>query len=531
MTAVGPAAAADASSAAGAPPQPRVTGPAGNRRWWEVALFVTWLAVVVYLALHHEFWRDEVRALSLVRAAGSPVELVRLIGDDGHPVLWYLLLWLPHAVAHTPLVLPVVSLVVGAAAAALFLWRAPFPLWLRALFLFGALGLYEYVVMARNYGISALLLFTVAALYPRRAERPFLLAAALALLANTNAHSVGLVLLLAAVWSWDTVAAHRTLAPGALGRRLYAPLLVVLAAVAFSAAVIVPDSPTIVTDAPTLGGDDVLRSLVSTALRPAERFDAVVPRLPGPVDQLLLYVAVLGLLPRLPLFLAGLGALLGLGVFFDLVYAGAYRHEGLFVVFLLTLYWMLLDGRDRAAMPRARRRLVGVGLYGAVAPLLAIALWQGWQAAARDVRHELSGSPALGAWLAASPRYRDAVVLPEPGFLIESLPYYADNPIYLPREGRYANTASFTTRSQQALTLDELVTAARQVRRDSGRPVLIALGYWDLETDREPFRWLSYGQTFAWSRDQVARLHEAAALVAEFGDAVGDERFRVYELR
>ena len=136
-----------------------------------VGLLTIWLAIVLFTSTRHEFWRDEVRALWIARAAHSPLDIFR-IRNEGHPALWYLLLYLCKSIVDSPLVLPVLSITIAFAAVVLFLFRAPFPLWLRALFIFSALPLYEYSVMARNYGISMLLFFIAAALYRERDEHP-----------------------------------------------------------------------------------------------------------------------------------------------------------------------------------------------------------------------------------------------------------------------------------------------------------------------------------------------------------------------
>ena len=118
-------------------------------------------------------------------------------------MLWYLLLYLGTSIADTPRVLPITSVVIAFAAVALFMIAAPFPLWFRCAFIFGALPLYEYSVMARNYGISMLLLFVAAVLYRKRGQHPIRLALVLALLANTNVHSAVLVGMIAAVWIFE----------------------------------------------------------------------------------------------------------------------------------------------------------------------------------------------------------------------------------------------------------------------------------------------------------------------------------------
>src|SRR4026209_1189527 len=106
-----------------------------------------WLALVVFTTTRHEYWRDEVRAFTLARAATSPLDLHERIRDDGHPVLWYVLLYLGTSIVDTPLVLPITSVLIGFAAVAVFMWFAPFPLWLRCVFIFSALPLFEYSVM------------------------------------------------------------------------------------------------------------------------------------------------------------------------------------------------------------------------------------------------------------------------------------------------------------------------------------------------------------------------------------------------
>lgn len=203
-------------------PLARSTGPFASRR----AIIVTalllgaWLAVVIFTASRHEFWRDEVRAFTLARAASSPFDIYGLIQHDGHPIPWYLILHVGTSLVDTPLVLPVTSIVIAFAAVVLFMLAAPFPLWIRRLFIFSALPVYEYSVMARNYGISMLLMFVAAVLYRTRAQHPVLLGLALALLANTNAHSAVLACLIAGFWAWDLVVDERTRSRSIRGRPL-----------------------------------------------------------------------------------------------------------------------------------------------------------------------------------------------------------------------------------------------------------------------------------------------------------------------
>jgi len=70
------------------------------------------------------------------------------------------------------LILKPITIAACAGAALLLLRRGPFPTWQKALFLAGAYPFYEYAVICRPFGIGMLLLFAVAALFPRRFTRP-----------------------------------------------------------------------------------------------------------------------------------------------------------------------------------------------------------------------------------------------------------------------------------------------------------------------------------------------------------------------
>src|SRR5437868_4176867 len=133
-----------------------ITGSARRKR---LLLFLFWLLLVVGLFSRHVFWRDEVRAFSLALSGADVGEMLRNLHGEGHPALWYLILRGAHDLFPCRAVLPVAGLVIGIAAMGLFAWRAPFRIWVVALVLFSLFGAFEYVVVARNYGLAALVMF------------------------------------------------------------------------------------------------------------------------------------------------------------------------------------------------------------------------------------------------------------------------------------------------------------------------------------------------------------------------------------
>ena len=154
-----------------------------------LSILVLYIIVVSAVAMHHEPWRDEADPWLTARDA-SASELWQFFHHGGTPGLWYFLL-MPLARAGAPYGSEhVLHVLIASASAALILFASPFPRITRVLLPFSYYFGYEYAVVARSYALSVLLLFIVAALHPRRLERPIPYAIAVALLANTNVHAL-----------------------------------------------------------------------------------------------------------------------------------------------------------------------------------------------------------------------------------------------------------------------------------------------------------------------------------------------------
>ena len=154
--------------------------------WIRFLLFGLWLAAAGALAWRHVMWRDEARALSIAIQGEDWIAMLRGLHGDGHPALWYLLLRAVHGITGRPVALPLLALAVAAAAAWLIVWRSPFPRPLIGLILASHFFIYDFSVMARNYGIGMLILFALAIAYPRCRGRGVAPGALLFLLANCN---------------------------------------------------------------------------------------------------------------------------------------------------------------------------------------------------------------------------------------------------------------------------------------------------------------------------------------------------------
>lgn len=134
----------------------------------------------------HEPWFDEAQAWLIARDT-DPLGLFRILPYEGQPGLWQLLLMLPARLLPYR-ALNWISGLLGTLGAYVFVRRSPFPLAVKVLVPFTYFFFYQYGVVARNYALLPVVLFSLAAIYPKRHEHPAQFALLLFVLANTSTH-------------------------------------------------------------------------------------------------------------------------------------------------------------------------------------------------------------------------------------------------------------------------------------------------------------------------------------------------------
>lgn len=167
-----------------------------NKNIFQSFILILWLFITCYAIHFHALWRDEVRNF-MIAIGGTPS--VHLIGN-AHPVLSYLIEKSCYLIFHTYTVLPVSTFLVSFLAIATVLFLSPYNLRMKVLFVFGYFSLYEYTVMARNYGISMLLMLILALVFSSQKYRYKLTGPVIFLLANTNIHSALIVAVFSGMW-------------------------------------------------------------------------------------------------------------------------------------------------------------------------------------------------------------------------------------------------------------------------------------------------------------------------------------------
>ncbi len=120
---------------------------------------LTYTVLLCLSMMHHGLWLDEAQVWCLARDSGSLGELFHALRNEGHPPLWPLLV-LPLAhLFQDPAAMQVLHAAFAIGAAALVLYRSRLPLLWRVIAVFGYFLVFEYALLARNYGPGMFLLF------------------------------------------------------------------------------------------------------------------------------------------------------------------------------------------------------------------------------------------------------------------------------------------------------------------------------------------------------------------------------------
>ena len=470
-------------------------------------MFAIWLGVVSYFSWTHLVWRDEVKALSLAEQGDNVIAMLRGIHGESHPAVWYLLLRAGHAVYPHPQILLIVSVVVAAAAMLILLLCAPFSLPFLALILLTRFSTFEYSVMARNYGISMLFMFLFAACYKRHRDHGLVLGAILFLLTNCNAHGALLAGGLLIFWFFDIFESRNF-------RVFFNNAALAALGIVVCFLTIYPTY----NDAATVEiAGSLPKRLIYGLFLPAMQFAAstyAVNKLWIVIGSLILFGSTLGLLKNRAAFIAALVTLIGFSLFFVVLSPGVYRHEALWLTFMISLYWMA------APVQWSRVSRIGAALFVLLLVLqvpYSVGMI-GQKTRGRTIASILSG-------------HTDALVVADPDYLVETLPYYVANPTYFIREKRFGKVAHFTRQAQMDLSLGDVLANAVRLRRETGKPVVILL-----RAPADPsLPTKEYDEGYGWKMtvtpDQAQAFQHATRLLGHYSGLAGSgEDYDIYAL-
>lgn len=188
--------------------------PKPRPNWWRVAdaavLFV-YSSVVLFTLRYHEKWADEAQAWLLARDLDLKTLWFKELRYEGSPGLWHTILWIAQHVFHARYgALGYIGAAGAIAGAALLIFKAPFPRFIRWPLAFTYVMVYQYAVIARPYTLLPLLCFAVAIFF-KDLEHPERIMIVLILLATLTFHGTvlagcfGLLYLIEAMRRWSNL--------------------------------------------------------------------------------------------------------------------------------------------------------------------------------------------------------------------------------------------------------------------------------------------------------------------------------------
>jgi hypothetical protein len=481
-----------------------------------------WLFAVVATTLTHELWRDETREYLMAIGTDSFADYFNFAKYDGHPLLWRTILMAMHWLIPHPVILQMASLTIGYLTVHLFVKYSPLPLVIKVLFIFGVVPFATDTVDARDYGISMLLFFILALLYPKTERHPILIGVILFFQANSNQYGMYLSGLFLAGW----IADH--------GFAVLRDKRFVLAAVIAMVGIFISfystrmDAESVFCTPEFLARIDIAKVLVKALHHPGE-FIYYILNIKNIVYR---DIFVIALIVGITVVRPYLGLAMILAVFFFNVVAIAFiypqtRHQGVLLGFFLALIWITQDGLRHNNRPglfkHAKTIFYGV-LVVALLPFLVHEVWINGLIVQEEAKVEKSSALAIGHYLRTNSQLKNAILIGSPDYAIEPVAYYSGSRMYLVKEQCFRNFVKFSREFDTTANLPDMLAAAERLNAEHHVPIIILLGYFGMkEGVTVP---TIYRGNF--NINGVEAFKAKTVKLAEFNTSLGDENFQVF---
>lgn len=181
-------------------------GATKPRNFWRIGDSVVLLAystVILWILPYHEKWADEAQAWLIARDLDLQTIWFHELRYEGSPGLWHTILWIAQHVFHARYgALGYIGAFFAIAGAAVLIFLAPFPRYIRWPLAFTYVMVYQYAVIARPYTLLPLLVFAAAYLFHDSAH-PGSITLVLALLALLTLHGTILAICFGSAYLLD----------------------------------------------------------------------------------------------------------------------------------------------------------------------------------------------------------------------------------------------------------------------------------------------------------------------------------------
>jgi hypothetical protein len=286
--------------------------------------------LIFFTVSRHEPWTDEAQAWLIARDFGWFRMIFTELRYEGHPALWYVILWPAIHLCHLPYAcFGYFGATFAIAGLAVLIFLAPFPPPLRYLIAGSFFFVYQYAVIARSYVLLPLLAFSAAYFYRKGLTGVVAFASCIALLIQVSTYAAVIGAGFAAFYGFQLFTRRAEISVLDRRRAIVAFALVILSVATFFIVVFPP------TDSSVMA--------TSNAKPMQERLERCFEGLVGglsdsaaPTFLLLLLTALWGLERRaLPLLVLGVG---GTAAVYGVVW-GFGHHQGMITIAFVVFLW------------------------------------------------------------------------------------------------------------------------------------------------------------------------------------------------
>jgi hypothetical protein len=430
-----------------------------------------------------------------------------------------------------------VNLLIAIAGVYVFLRSSPFARFQKTLFVFGLLPFYIYPVMNRSYGLGMLLVFLFCAMYPKRFERIVLFSAVLFFLANTHFQSLIFVIAVFISLALEFLTDAQSRAKWrAKPQEVIVGALLILTGIAVSILQIIPDQTSVIYH-PHVMPQEIARAWSSAFINPGHAFPDAFGVNSAVATTLMVAMMYLLLIGKQYLLVMAVTSVVGFNLFFYLIYGSFHmRHQGALFLLFISVLWLNEMIKPVALAPRGflkyldqLSRQLYVHRNFLLTAVLILYVVPGLSSARRDITSEFSSTRQLSVLLQRDD-LKDAVIVGEPAYYLESLVYYLPKPFYFPREGEFGLYGHLNKAEQRNLDLSQLIAIAERLKAQFHKPVVIILGH-KIAPQGPYVTEFGYHQTFHYSQDSLREFVAKTRKIASYEGAISDENFGVYLLQ
>lgn len=511
----------------------------------QILMLLVWVCISGYTIFYHVMWRDEVRNF-MISINGS--DSIKLIGNS-HPVVIYLMQKVGYFLTGSYYVAPVLAFLIALTAVSIFIFCAPFSLFFKALFVFGYPALYEYTVMARGYGISMLLMFVLALVFSSEKYRYRLTGPTLFVLANTNAHSALIAAIFSVMWPVCTWKENRWKLNAAVYKTFPTAAMGLAGFVACILTIYPPRYDDLAAHPMVREGAHHLKILFLKELTFSpfkteflESFGQnFISHLTYKSLTIVSFIAtmtcIFAVWGNFFLFATALVTEAVFITFFSVVYPGDYRHQILLLVLICSLFWIF-----KKTTTRKPTVLNKIGVFS----LSFLLFTQVVHAALLDF-HEVhepnSRSKEFANLVQSQPDLRDAAIIATSDDVLESMPYYMSNKLYVMTQKKFDRVVPFTARSYKNYSLSDVLDTAKTIAACTAKPVIILVVNENKKDSNEAprnimdhiqdenYRYYGFGYwKFTFSEQQKNDLKAQTTEIAHYPNGFLEEGFVVYRL-